>query len=413
MTTLPGLNKGVVQDPDPPVVDLQTAPITIPDGTQLVTTKTTNETIDNVNEIIDYISGDNATNFIPQIAIEDLVSDLAGKEDSLGFTPEDSANKGVANGYAPLNVSSLVPIANLGTGTPDGTKFLRDDGVFVVPSVDAITSINADTTPAQIFAGTLNRISLIDSGPNHTFDIDASYVGQISITTLGTITLGIWNGTPITGANINAASTDLTDTANIARLDTSNLWGTVNQNISSTGKWRESGVSISPIGRQQQWIPAGAWGTVTTDGAEFDEFELPTNDIMLQTFNFDQTTSERIQFWWHPPSAWDAGTITFQVYWTAVTSSGTVKINLGGRSYANSNAIDQSINGISSTITDTFLGANIMHISPESTPITITNATKNEPIILQVTRDISDTLNDEVKLLGIKIFYTIDTAVTT
>ena len=338
---------------------------------------------------------------------------LDGKEDSLGFTPEDVANKNAANGYAPLNASSLVPVPNLGTGTPDGTKFLRDDGVFVVPSVDAITSINADTTPAQIFAGTPNRISLIDAGANHTFDIDVSYVGQLSITTLGIISLGTWNGTPITGANINAATTDLTDTANVAYLDTSNLWAGVNQNINSIGKWQESGVSISPIGVQQQWLPAGSWGTVITDGAEFDEFQLSTNDIMLQTFNFDPTTSERIQFWWHPPSAWDAGNITFQMYWTAVTSSGDVRINLRGRSYSNSNQIDQAIGGTSATIIDTFLGANVMHISPESTPITITNATKNEPIILQITRDISDSLNDDFKLIGIKIFYTIDTAVTT
>lgn len=31
------------------------------------------------------------------------------------------------------SITGIVPIANLGTGTPDGTKFLRDDGVLAVP----------------------------------------------------------------------------------------------------------------------------------------------------------------------------------------------------------------------------------------------------------------------------------------
>ena len=69
MATLPGLNKGVTKDPTPPATDTVVSPITIPNGTILVTTKTTNETIDNVDQLIDYVSGDNSPNFIPQSAI--------------------------------------------------------------------------------------------------------------------------------------------------------------------------------------------------------------------------------------------------------------------------------------------------------------------------------------------------------
>ncbi|MCH9657207.1 hypothetical protein K0U27_00695 [archaeon] len=49
-------------------------------------------------------------------------------------TVEKLANKGTANGYAPLNGLSRVPIANLASGTPDGTKFVRDDGILAVPA---------------------------------------------------------------------------------------------------------------------------------------------------------------------------------------------------------------------------------------------------------------------------------------
>jgi len=199
----------------------------------------------------------------------------------------------------------------------------------------------------------------------------------------------------------------------LVSVGVANSWGTVNQNISTTGKWQESGVAISPIGVQQQWLPAGTWGAVTTNGAVFNELELTTNDIMLQSFNFDSTTSEKIQFWWHPPSAWDAGPITFQTYWTAASGSGTVIFTLEGRSLADSDAIDAAFGGTSATTTDTLITANDMHISPQSSSVTINGATKNEPIILQVSRDISDTLAVDAKLIGVKIFYTIDTAVTT
>jgi hypothetical protein len=50
---------------------------------------------------------------------------------------ERTANKGSASGYASLDSGAKVPVAQLATGTPDGTKFLRDDRAWVVPSVGA------------------------------------------------------------------------------------------------------------------------------------------------------------------------------------------------------------------------------------------------------------------------------------
>lgn len=37
--------------------------------------------------------------------------------------------------------TDTIPIANLATGTPDGNKFIRDDGVLAVPSGGSGTSI--------------------------------------------------------------------------------------------------------------------------------------------------------------------------------------------------------------------------------------------------------------------------------
>jgi hypothetical protein len=49
-------------------------------------------------------------------------------------------------------------------------------------------------------SGTSNRISS-SGGTTPVIDIDAAYVGQASITTLGTITTGVWNGTDVAAAD--------------------------------------------------------------------------------------------------------------------------------------------------------------------------------------------------------------------
>jgi len=101
---------GLVKDPSPPASETELSPITIPAGTTLITTL-------QHNKIIDYLSGDASPDFIPQAAIDSLVSDLAGKEPSLGFTPEDAANKGAVSGYAALDASQLLLLANFPSGT--------------------------------------------------------------------------------------------------------------------------------------------------------------------------------------------------------------------------------------------------------------------------------------------------------
>ena len=130
-------------------------------------------------------------------------------------------------------VTGTLPIANGGTNlTAFGTalQVLRVNAgataleYATLSDLQGVTSINADTTAAQVIAGTTNRISVGTAAGTTTINIDTAYIGQSTITTLGTITTGVWTGTAITGANINAASTDLTDTADIAYLNTANAY---------------------------------------------------------------------------------------------------------------------------------------------------------------------------------------------
>src|SRR3990167_5732256 len=46
---------------------------------------------------------------------------------------QKESEKGAASGYASLGAGGLVPISQLASGTPDGTKYVRDDGTLVTP----------------------------------------------------------------------------------------------------------------------------------------------------------------------------------------------------------------------------------------------------------------------------------------
>lgn len=66
----------------------------------------------------------------------------------------------------------------------------------IVANVGNWVKISSASGPVITVSGTPNRITST-GGANTIIDIAATYVGQTSITTLGTIATGVWNGTPI------------------------------------------------------------------------------------------------------------------------------------------------------------------------------------------------------------------------
>src|SRR3989344_293161 len=200
------------------------------------------------------------------------------KQNALGFTPENSSNKGIPGGYAELDGSgaiptSQIPVSILGkveykgtwdanTNVPDlvlGTSVKGDYYIVSVTGVtslggitdwqigdwaiydgttwgkventDSVTSVNGGTgaiivdptslglvigTDVQAWDADLDSWSAIAPA-----SVDKSYVGlgnvedtalsawagTANLTTLGTITTGVWNGTVIDDTYISSSAT--------------------------------------------------------------------------------------------------------------------------------------------------------------------------------------------------------------
>lgn len=107
-------------------------------------------------------------------------------------------------------------------------------------------------------SGTTNRITST-GGATPVIDISASYVGQTSITTLGTITTGVWTGTNIALAN---GGTNATLTASNGGIFYSTATaGAILSGTATAGQMLRSGATAAPT-----WSTATFPSTATSTG---------------------------------------------------------------------------------------------------------------------------------------------------
>ena len=222
-------------------------------------------------------------------------------------------------------------------------------------------------------------------------------------------------------AYTNAANTSArayTDTANASARSYATSVGTSgNVYAASVGVGANAYAdTLSTIGKQTIWVPAGAMIPSITNGPAFGTLEMNTNKNMIQYLAYDSTTSEGAQFSIQMPKSWNESTVIGQVVWThptATAAANSVVWSFRAVATANNDTLDVAF-GSYVNVRANGATANATYISPESAAITVAGTPGAEEFItFEVDRqpaNTGDTMGVDARLLGVKIHYTIDAA---
>lgn len=308
-----------------------------------------------------------------EAALAELGADVAALDQAvvLKGTWDASAGSFPGSGSAQAGWSYIVSVG----GTVDSVAFAANDRIV------AITD-NASTTT---FAANWHKLDYTDQV--------LSVAGQTGAVTLAQ-------------ADVSGLATS--DSPQFAALNIGHESDTT-VTRSAAGVIAVEGAVVKMAGRETIWIPAASMIARTTNGAASGLTELATNDIMLKTLDFDTTTEEGAGFWVAMPKSWNESTVVFKAFWTAASGSGGVAFGLAARAHSNDDAMDQAVSG-QQIVTDTLITANDMHITSESSAITIGGTpAEGDVVYFEVTREVgnaSDTLAVDAKLIGLHLYIT-------
>ena len=280
----------------------------------------------------------------------------------------------------------LLATANDGTN-PDIVDATAD---FV--TADSTTTLTNKTLTAPKFA---DGGFIADAGGDETlvFGEVSTPVNELKIT----------NAATGSGPILSSVSTSGTDT----NID-------ININPGGTGVLKSGTAAVKIAGTETIFVPAQAMFGTTTNGADAQAVETTATRPEMKVLDFDPSTIEYAQFSIAMPKSWDEGTLTFQAFWSpSSTDTGAALIGLQGISVANDatsdvafpTAVDVTDNG-TGTVEDVL-------VSPVSAAVTVTSAAADTYTYFQVSRNAtsgSDSFTGDVRLLGIKLFYTTDAA---
>lgn len=117
-----------------------------------------------------------------------------------------------------------------------------DERTYITLNNEATT-----LTKSRRLVGTANRITLTDAGVGSTLtaDIAATYAGQTSIVTLGTITTGTWTATAVDATHGGTGQTAVS-TGDLLYGSGANVWSRLSANATATNKFLRSVSSTAP-----------------------------------------------------------------------------------------------------------------------------------------------------------------------
>ena len=278
-----------------------------------------------------------------------------------------------------------------------------------------ISSLVQDTTPQLGGNLDVNGNDIVSAG-GADIDIIPDGVGDVN---LGADTVQVGDNNANATITTQGTGDLILNTNNGTNAGTITMEDGVDGNINiapnGAGVVQGGGSAIKIAGLETIWIPAQALYATTTNGADGQSVETTATRPELKVMDYDAGTNEYAQCAIAMPKSWNLGTVTFQAFWApSNTDTGNALIGLQGVSVANDATADV-VFGTAVDVTDAGGGAiEDVLVSPVSTAVTIAGTPADDYLtFFQVYRNAAaggDTFTGDVRLLGIKLFFTTDAA---
>ena len=318
---------------------------------------------------------------------------------------------GARNVTIPIDVQQLYAVKNSTTGTQAVTfKYVTGTGSSVAWTA-------GDTSTKLIYGvGSGSNPNLIDMGSG------------LSLTSPHLVTgINDTAGNELMKVTATSSAVNEITLANAATGDNPTITATGgDSNVGIALKTKGTGViqaedgggtvaAVKIAGKETIWIPSSAMYGSETNGADAQQVETTATRPDLKVLDFDAGTAEYAQFAIAMPKSWNLGTVTYQVFWSpGNTNTGNCIFGLQGVSCTEGDTADVAF-GTAAEVTDAGIGTvEDVQMTAESGAVTIAGSpADNDQTFFQLYRDAadgSDTFSGDARVLGIKLFYTTDSA---
>jgi len=286
------------------------------------------------------------------------------------------------------------------SATDKGTKIIYAAGNDVTnPDIvdigmGNVTLTGTETLTNKTLTSPIIGTSILDTGSNELFKLTATGSATNEFT--------VANAPNSSGPTLS--STGSSDT----NID-------ININPAGSGVLKSGTAAVKIAGLETIFIPASAMYGSETNGADAQQVETTATRPDLKVLDFDAGTAEYAQFAIAMPKSWNLGTVTWQAFWSpGNTNTGNAIFGVQGVSVADDATADV-VFGTATEVTDAGGGAveDVMVTSVSGATTIGGTPADDKYTFFQIYRDAadgSDTFTGDARLLGIKLFYTTDSA---